>query len=76
MSLNFDNENLFGFETFSLCNFRDLIYARTACNTPKRKPSLKSHYMTPLNSSAHYKTQAFDVFWLVCCSAHTYHKDN
>ncbi len=33
---------------FSLCNFRDLIYAETACNTSKRKENLKSHHMTPL----------------------------
>ncbi len=33
-SLNFDIEYLFGSET-SLCFFRDLIYARTACNSPK-----------------------------------------
>ncbi len=33
---------------YSLCNFRDLIYAQTACNTPKRKENLKSH-MTPLS---------------------------
>uniref|UniRef100_A0A672QWB9 Transmembrane protein 185 n=1 Tax=Sinocyclocheilus grahami TaxID=75366 RepID=A0A672QWB9_SINGR len=32
-----------------LCNFRDLIYAQSACNTPKRKENLKSHHMTPLN---------------------------
>ncbi len=36
------------FWDFSLCNFRDLIYAQTACNTPKRKKNLKSHHMTPL----------------------------
>ncbi len=54
-SLNFYKEYLFfetGFETliwdFNLCNFRDLIYAQTACNTPKRKEALKSHHMTPL----------------------------
>ncbi len=32
----------------SLCNFRDLIYAQSASNTPKRKENLKSHHMTPL----------------------------
>ncbi len=37
------------FWDFSLCNFRDLIYAKTACNNPKRKENLKSHHMTPLN---------------------------
>ncbi len=47
-SLNFDKEYLFGFETLSLCNFRDPIYAQSACNTPKRKENLKSHHMTPL----------------------------
>ncbi len=34
------------FWDFSLCNFRDLIYARSACNTPKRNQNLKSHHMT------------------------------
>ncbi len=34
----------------SLCNFRDLIYAQSACNTPKRKENLKLHHMTPLKS--------------------------
>uniref|UniRef100_A0A671PBJ9 Aspartyl/asparaginyl beta-hydroxylase-like n=1 Tax=Sinocyclocheilus anshuiensis TaxID=1608454 RepID=A0A671PBJ9_9TELE len=34
---------------FLLRNFRDLIYSRTACNTPKRKENLKSHHMTPLS---------------------------
>ncbi len=38
------------FWDFSLCNFRDLISAQTACNTPKRKQNLKSHHMTHLNS--------------------------
>ncbi len=36
--------------TFSLCNFKDLIYAQSACNTPKRKDNLKLHHMAPLNS--------------------------
>uniref|UniRef100_A0A673LZV2 Major histocompatibility complex class I-related gene protein-like n=1 Tax=Sinocyclocheilus rhinocerous TaxID=307959 RepID=A0A673LZV2_9TELE len=27
---------------------QDLIYAQSACNTPKRKENLKSHHMTPL----------------------------
>ncbi len=27
---------------------RDLIYAQSACNTPKRKENLKLHHMTPL----------------------------
>ncbi len=31
-----------------ICNFRDLIYAQSAFNTPKRKQSLKSHHLTPL----------------------------
>ncbi len=35
----------------SLCNFRDLIYAQSACNTPQRKGNLKSHHMTPLKES-------------------------
>ncbi len=26
----------------------DLIYARTACDTPKRKENFKSHHMAPL----------------------------
>ncbi len=47
-SLNFYKEYLFWFWDFSLCNFRDFIYAWTACNTPKRKDNLKSHHMTPL----------------------------
>ncbi len=41
---------------FSLCNFRDLIYALTACNTQKRKENLKLHYMTPLKQ---------DTDWLI-----------
>uniref|UniRef100_A0A672RFL1 Phosphatidylinositol-3,4,5-trisphosphate 3-phosphatase n=1 Tax=Sinocyclocheilus grahami TaxID=75366 RepID=A0A672RFL1_SINGR len=28
---------------------KDLIYAQSACNTPKRKENFKSHHMTPLN---------------------------
>ncbi len=28
------------FLDFSLCNFMDLIYAQSACNTPKRKQNL------------------------------------
>ncbi len=39
----------FWFWDFSLCNFRDLTYALSACNTPKRKQNLKSHHMTPLS---------------------------
>ncbi len=35
------------FWDFSPCNFRDLIYAQSACNTPKRKENLKSYHMTP-----------------------------
>ncbi len=46
-SLNFDKEYLW-FWDFCFCNFRDLIYAQTACNTPNRKENLKSHHMTPL----------------------------
>ncbi len=38
----------FGFETLVLCNFRDLIYAQSACHTPKIKQNKKSHHMTPL----------------------------
>ncbi len=49
-NLNFDKEYLFGFETL-VCNFRDLIYAQTACNTPKKKQNLKSHHMTLLQSN-------------------------
>ncbi len=49
-SLNFYKEYIFLFGDFSLCNFRDLIYAWTACNTSKRKQNLKSHYMTPLRN--------------------------
>ncbi len=44
--LNFDKVYFFGFETL-VCNFRDCIYAKSACNTPKRKENLKSHHMTP-----------------------------
>ncbi len=40
---------------FRLCNFRDLIPARTAWNTPKRKQNLKSHPMTPLKTCANVK---------------------
>ncbi len=36
------------FDKVSLCYFRDLIYAQSACNTPKRKQKIKSHHMTPL----------------------------
>ncbi len=45
-NLKFDKEYLFGFETLV-----DLIYAQSACNTPKRKQNLKLHHMTPLNKS-------------------------
>ncbi len=38
-----------GLTFFNLCNFTDLIYARTACNTPKTMENLKSHHVTPLN---------------------------
>ncbi len=31
-----------------LCIFRDLIYAQSGCNTPKRKENLKLYHMTPL----------------------------
>ncbi len=27
----------------SLCNFRDLIYSRSACNSPKRKKNFASY---------------------------------
>ncbi len=47
-SLNFDKEYLFGFETLGLCNFRDLIYAQTACNTPKRKGKLEIESYDPI----------------------------
>ncbi len=42
-SLNFYKESLWVWD-FSLCNFTDLIYAQTACNTPKTKENLKSQY--------------------------------
>ncbi len=41
-SLNFYKEYLFGFET--------LVFAQSACNTPKRKENLKLHHMTPLSN--------------------------
>ncbi len=34
----------------SLSNFTDLVYAQSACNTPKTKENMKSHHMTCLNS--------------------------
>ncbi len=34
---------------FILSNFRDLIYAQSSCNTPKRKQNLKSSY-DPFNA--------------------------
>ncbi len=37
----------------SLCNFRDLIYAQTAYNTPKRTENLKSHHIIPLKRTMH-----------------------
>ncbi len=43
-SLNFDKEYISWFWDFSLCNFRDLIYVRSACNTPKRKENLIASY--------------------------------
>ncbi len=43
---------------FSLCSFRDLIYARTACSTPNRKQNLKSHHMTPLKFLVFLKLQS------------------
>ncbi len=49
-SLNFDKESLW-FWDFSLCNFRDLICAQPACNTPKRKANLKLHHMTLLKGA-------------------------
>ncbi len=55
-SLNFDKEYLFGFETLVFATyFRDLIYAQSACKTPKRKENLKSHHMTPLTSILYHK---------------------
>ncbi len=47
-SLKFYKEYLFGFETLVFATSSDLIYAQTACNTPKRKENLKLHHMTPL----------------------------
>uniref|UniRef100_A0A673ML10 nicotinate phosphoribosyltransferase n=1 Tax=Sinocyclocheilus rhinocerous TaxID=307959 RepID=A0A673ML10_9TELE len=44
-----------------LCNFRDLIYAQSACNTPKRKGNLKSHHMTPLNTAIKPFISGFSV---------------
>ncbi len=44
------------FWDFNLCNFMDLIYAQSACNTPKRMENLKSHYMTPLNDYPMFAT--------------------
>ncbi len=49
-SLYFYKESLWVWD-FSFCNFRDLIYARTACNTSKIKKNLKLHHMTPLIKS-------------------------
>ncbi len=46
-SLNFYKEYLWDWD-FNLCNFTDLIYAQTACNTPKTKENMKSHHMIPL----------------------------
>ncbi len=42
-SLNFDKKNI-----SLVLRLRDLIYAQSACNTPKRKQKLISHHMTPL----------------------------
>ncbi len=47
-----------------LCNFRDLIYALTACNTSKRKENLKLHHMTTLSS--HLRSQLFTSFFVNC----------
>ncbi len=47
---------------FSLCNFRELIYAQSACNTPKRKHNLKSHHMTPLRLFLFPRWQIFLLF--------------
>ncbi len=46
LSLSHTRAHTHRFWDFSLCNFRDLIYAQSACNTPKRKENLKSHHMT------------------------------
>ncbi len=48
---------------FSLCNFRELIYAQSACNTPKRKHNLKSHHMTPLRLFFFPRWQIFLLFF-------------
>ncbi len=37
--------------TFNLCDFTDLIYARTACNSPKREEYTKSRHLTRLNNN-------------------------
>ncbi len=42
-SLNFYKESLWVWD-FNLCNFTDLIYAQTACNTLKTKENLNSPY--------------------------------
>ncbi len=39
------------FWDFSLCNLRDLIYAQTACNSPKTKENLKSHHICIIKRS-------------------------
>ncbi len=55
------------FWDFSFCSFRDLIYAQSACNTPKRKENLKSHHMTPLMINKkhlmHIHFPQFTCYW-------------
>ncbi len=68
-SLNFYKEYLFG---FSLCNFRDLIYAQTVCNTPKRKENWKSHHMTPL--TAYRLFSWWNIFQKITFSRQKLHK--
>ncbi len=48
MSFNFFKEYLFRLETLIFATLW-ILYARTACNTPKTKEHLKSHHMTPVN---------------------------
>ncbi len=46
-SLNLYEEYLFGFETLIFATLQ-ILYAQTACNTPKTKENMKSQHMTPL----------------------------
>ncbi len=51
------------FWDFSLYNFRDLIYAQSACNTLKRKENLKSHHLTPLKKT--FRSYFVPCLWKV-----------